>query len=183
MNGCGEHNFLVAMLVDQPGASIKSCMSCDAAFTIGNDVDGNTASIALKLGVFQGCPLSPHLFNAAISLLLLALNSLPDTGVKVFSEDRPGAAAYADDLKTFSSTVDGIKRQHAAVQDFLRWTGMKANPHKYSTTSVQLDVRSLHMTSDLRLQLDGTPDPRTQRLQLLPVFGDRGWLRPRAPSR
>uniref|UniRef100_A0AAV1T9Q8 Reverse transcriptase domain-containing protein n=1 Tax=Peronospora matthiolae TaxID=2874970 RepID=A0AAV1T9Q8_9STRA len=136
MNGCGEHNFLVAMLVDQPGASIKSCMSCDAAFTIGNDVDGNTASIALKLGVFQGCPLSPHVFNAAISLLLLALNSLPDTGVKVFSEDRPGAAAYADDLKTFSSTVDGIKRQHAAVQDFLRWTGMKANPHKYSTTSV-----------------------------------------------
>uniref|UniRef100_A0AAV1T716 Reverse transcriptase domain-containing protein n=1 Tax=Peronospora matthiolae TaxID=2874970 RepID=A0AAV1T716_9STRA len=74
-------------------------------------------------------------------------------------EDRPGAAAYADDLKAFSSTVDGIKRQHAVVHDFLRWTGMKANSLKCSTMSVQRDVRGLHQTSDLGLQLNGTPIP------------------------
>uniref|UniRef100_A0AAV1V8A1 Uncharacterized protein n=1 Tax=Peronospora matthiolae TaxID=2874970 RepID=A0AAV1V8A1_9STRA len=65
-----------------------------------------------------------------------------DTGVKLSSEDRLGAATYADDLKTFSSTVDGIKRQHSVVQDFLRWTGMKANPD-----------------NELGLQLDGSPIP------------------------
>uniref|UniRef100_A0AAV1VP88 Reverse transcriptase n=1 Tax=Peronospora matthiolae TaxID=2874970 RepID=A0AAV1VP88_9STRA len=197
MNGCGEHNFLAATLVDQarrkhqelhvvwydfanafgsvphdllwealhrqgvPPEFVACCrgLYADAAFTIGNAVDGTTAPIALKVGVFQGCPLSPHLFTAAIAPLLHALRLLPDTGVKLSSEDRPGAAAYADDLKAFSSTVDGIKRQHAVVQDFLRWTGMKANPMKCSTMSVQRDTRGLHRTSDLGLQLDGTPIP------------------------
>uniref|UniRef100_A0AAV1T4T1 Reverse transcriptase domain-containing protein n=1 Tax=Peronospora matthiolae TaxID=2874970 RepID=A0AAV1T4T1_9STRA len=197
MNGCGEHNFLAAMLVDQarrkhqelhvvwydfanafgsvphdllwealqrqgvPPEFVACCrgLYADAAFTIGNAVDGTTAPIALKVGVFQGCPLSPHLFTAAIAPLLHALKSLPDTGVKLSSEDRPGAAAYADDLKTFSSTVDGFQRQHSVVQDFLRWTGMKANSLKCSTMSVQRDVRGLHQTSDLGLQLNGTPIP------------------------
>ncbi|KAG4038096.1 hypothetical protein PC123_g26343 [Phytophthora cactorum] len=78
----------------------------------------------------MGCPLSPHLFTAAIAPLLHALKRLPDTGVKLTGVDRPGAAAYADDLKTFSSSVDGVKRKHAVVVDFLRWTGMAANPSK-----------------------------------------------------
>uniref|UniRef100_A0AAV1VP33 Reverse transcriptase n=1 Tax=Peronospora matthiolae TaxID=2874970 RepID=A0AAV1VP33_9STRA len=197
MNGCGEHNFLAAMLVDQarrkhqelhvvwydfanafgsvphdllwealqrqgvPPEFVACCrgLYADAAFTIGNAVDGTTAPIALKVGVFQGCPLSPHLFTAAIAPLLHALKSLPDTGVTMSSEDRPGAAAYADDLKTFSSTVDGIQRQHSVVHDFLRWTGIKANSLKCSTMSVQRDVRGLHQTSDLGLQLNGTPIP------------------------
>uniref|UniRef100_A0AAV1VNY1 Reverse transcriptase domain-containing protein n=1 Tax=Peronospora matthiolae TaxID=2874970 RepID=A0AAV1VNY1_9STRA len=196
MNGCGEHNLLAAMLVDQArrkhqelhvvwydfdafgsvphdllwealqqqGVLTKFVASCrglyaDAAFTIGNAVDGTSAPIALRVWVFQGCPLSPHLFTAAIALLLHALKSLPDTGVKMSSEARPGAAAYADVLKTFSSTVDGIKHQHSVVHDFLRWTGTKANPHNCITLSVQRDVRGLHRTSDLRLQLDGSPIP------------------------
>uniref|UniRef100_A0AAV1VNW4 Reverse transcriptase n=1 Tax=Peronospora matthiolae TaxID=2874970 RepID=A0AAV1VNW4_9STRA len=197
MNGCGEHNFLAAMLVDQarrkhqelhvvwydfanafgsvphdllwealqrqgvPPEFVACCRGiyADAAFTIGNAVDETTAPIALKVGVFQGCPLSTHLFTAAIAPLLHALKSLPDTGVKMSCDDRPGAAAYADDLKTFSSTVDGIQRQHSVVHDFLRWTGMKANSLKCSTMSVQRDVRGLHQTSDLGLQLNGTPIP------------------------
>ncbi|CAI5725966.1 unnamed protein product [Peronospora destructor] len=106
LNGCGEHNFLAATL-------IGSCMSC--SFTIGNAADGTTAPITLQVGLFQGCPLSPRLFNAAIASLLHALKRLPETGVQLSSVDRPGAAAYADDLKTFSSTVDGIKRQHSVV--------------------------------------------------------------------
>jgi len=73
--------------------------------------------------------------------------------------DCPGASAYADDLKVFSSTVAGIKRQHAVVQDFLRWTGMAANPSKCSTLSVQKDTRGLHTPCDLGLQLDGSPIP------------------------
>ncbi|KAG2882551.1 hypothetical protein PC115_g21917 [Phytophthora cactorum] len=118
---------------------ISQCVDCcrglydGAAFTIGNAADGTTAPIRLRVGVFMGCPLSPHLFTAAIAPLLHALKRLPDTGVKLTGVDRPGAAAYADDLKTFSSSVDGVKRKHAVVVDFLRWTGMAANPSKCST--------------------------------------------------
>uniref|UniRef100_A0AAV1U196 Reverse transcriptase domain-containing protein n=1 Tax=Peronospora matthiolae TaxID=2874970 RepID=A0AAV1U196_9STRA len=115
MNGCGEHNFLAAMLVDQArrkhqelhvvwydfanalgsvphnllwealqrqGVSTEFVACCrglyaDAAFTIGNAVDGTTTPIALKVVVFQGCPLSPYLFTAAIVPLLHVLKSLP----------------------------------------------------------------------------------------------------------
>ncbi|KAG3076825.1 hypothetical protein PI125_g21424 [Phytophthora idaei] len=75
----------------------------DAAFTVGNAADGQTDPVTQLVGVFQGCPLSPHLFTAAISPLLHALRQLHDTGVKLSTDDRPGASAYADDLKIFSS--------------------------------------------------------------------------------
>lgn len=66
---------------------------------------------------------------------------------------------YADDLKVFSSTVDGVKKQHSMVQDFLRWSGMVANPGNCSSLSVHRDSRGLQKQCDLGLQLDGTPIP------------------------
>ncbi|KAG3119361.1 hypothetical protein PI125_g2081 [Phytophthora idaei] len=110
-------------------------------------------------GVFQGCPLSPHLFTAAISPLLHALRQLHDAGVKLSTDDHPGVSAYADDLKICSGTVDGVRRQHALVVDFLRWTGMEANPTKCCTMSVQRDSRGVLNTADLGLQLATSPIP------------------------
>ncbi|KAE8881490.1 hypothetical protein PF003_g34466 [Phytophthora fragariae] len=197
VNGCGEHNFLAATLVDQarrkrrtlfevwydfrnafgsvpfallwdalvrlgvPDDYVRMCKGLyeSAAFVVGNAADGTTDPISLRVGVFQGCPLSPQLFNAAISPLLFALQRLPATGVQLSADDCPGASAYADDLKVFSGTEDGIKRQHALVADFLRWTGMAANPNKCCTMSVQRDGRGVLKTEDLQLDLDGTPIP------------------------
>uniref|UniRef100_H3H6I1 Reverse transcriptase n=1 Tax=Phytophthora ramorum TaxID=164328 RepID=H3H6I1_PHYRM len=197
MNGCGEHNFLAATLVDQarrkrrelhvvwydfanafgsvphdllwealerqgvPSPFIACCrgLYADAVFTVGNAADGTTALIALRVGVFQGCPLSPHLFTAAIAPLLHALKRLPDTGVQLSRVDCLGASAYADDLKIFSGTEGGTKRQHALVADFLRWTGMRANPAKCCTMSVQRDTRGVLKACNLGLQLDGAPIP------------------------
>lgn len=122
-------------------------------------MDGTKAPIALQVGLFQGYPLSLHPFTAAIAPFLHALKLLPSTGVQISSVDRLSAAAYADDLKTFRSTMEGIKRQHFLVDDFLRWTGMKANPAKCSTLSVQRDIRDLHKTCDLGLKVEGTPIP------------------------
>uniref|UniRef100_A0AAV1T7F5 Uncharacterized protein n=1 Tax=Peronospora matthiolae TaxID=2874970 RepID=A0AAV1T7F5_9STRA len=73
------------------------------------------------------------------------------------SVDCPGAAAYADNLETLSSTVDCITRQHSTIQEFLRWTGMLANALKVSTMSVQRNIRGLHKTLDVELQLDIIP--------------------------
>uniref|UniRef100_A0AAV1T5M8 Reverse transcriptase domain-containing protein n=1 Tax=Peronospora matthiolae TaxID=2874970 RepID=A0AAV1T5M8_9STRA len=74
-------------------------------------------------------------------------------------DDCPVAAAYADDLKIFSDTEDGIKSQHTLVVDFLRWTGMAANPLKCSTMSVQRNSRYVLQVQDIGLELDGTPIP------------------------
>lgn len=144
-----------------PAQFVACCQGIyDAAgFTIGNAADGITAPIAQRVGVFQGCPLSPHLFTAAISPLLHALKRLPDTGVQLSAVDRPGASAYADDLKVFSDTMDGVKRQHALMADFLRWISMVANPTKCSTMSVQRDSRGVLKTTDLGLQLDRRSPP------------------------
>ncbi|RMX62379.1 hypothetical protein DD238_008123 [Peronospora effusa] len=107
---------------------------------------------------------------------------MPETGVQLSSVDRPGAAAYADDLKIFSSTVDGIKLQHSVVQDFMRWTGMSSNPSKCNTLSVQRDSRGLHPLRPW-IEAGWHPDPCPQRVGLVQVLGDRGWIRPRATTR
>ncbi|KAG2870307.1 hypothetical protein PC114_g27437 [Phytophthora cactorum] len=61
----------------------------DAAFTVGNAADGQTDPVTQLVGVFQGCPLSPHLFTAAISPLLHALRQLHDTGTTSRSSAAP----------------------------------------------------------------------------------------------
>ncbi|POM63981.1 Reverse transcriptase [Phytophthora palmivora] len=86
-----------------------------AAFVVGNATDGTTAPVPLRADISQWCPLSPQLFNTAIGLLLFALLWLPDTGVQLSGEDCPDASAYADALKVFSGSEDGIKRQHALL--------------------------------------------------------------------
>ncbi|KAG3030525.1 hypothetical protein PC121_g13324 [Phytophthora cactorum] len=131
----------------------------DAVFTVGNAADGQTDPVTQLAGVFQGCPLSPHLFTAAISPLLHALRQLHDTGVKLSTDDRPGVSAYADDLKICSGTVDGVRRQHALVVDFMRWTSMEAKPTKCCTMSVQRNSRGVLNTADLGLQLATSPIP------------------------
>uniref|UniRef100_H3H9D1 Reverse transcriptase domain-containing protein n=1 Tax=Phytophthora ramorum TaxID=164328 RepID=H3H9D1_PHYRM len=133
-----------------PPAFVEVCQGLyqDAAFTVGNAADGPTDLVRQLVGVFQGCPLSPHLFTAAISPLLHARERLKDTGVQLSADDRPGASAYADDLKIFSGTADGVKRQHALVADFLP-----------CTMSIQRDHRGVLKACDLELQLDGARIP------------------------
>ncbi|CAI5734333.1 unnamed protein product [Peronospora destructor] len=173
VNGCGEHNFLAAMLIDNspqappivpglrlgvPPEYVSMCKGLydDAAFVVGNAADGTTAPIRQQVGVFQGCPLSPPLFNVAIGSLLFALKTLPTTGVQMSAADCPGASVYADDLKIFSGTEDGITRQHSLVVDFLRWTGMAANSQKCSTMTVQRNSNYVLRAGDIGLTLDNT---------------------------
>eukprot|EP00644_Phytophthora_capsici_P018920 jgi/Phyca11/132671/e_gw1.207.2.1 len=100
VNGCGEHNFLAATLIDNarrkhrplyevwydfrnafgsvpfallwdslqrlgvPPDYVDMCKGLynQASFVVGNAVDGSTAPVEQRVGVFQGCPLSPQLF-------------------------------------------------------------------------------------------------------------------------
>ena len=143
----------------------------DAAFVVGNAADGITAPIPQRVGVFQGCPLSPQLFSAAISPLLHALQRIPGAGVRLSGEDRLGVSAYADDLKIFGDTKVGITQQHGLVEKFLEWSGMTANPSKCRSLGVRRSGTGAAEVDNLDLTLAGSPIPRMTLLDSYTYLG------------
>ncbi|CAI5733080.1 unnamed protein product [Peronospora farinosa] len=156
-----------------PVEYIQMCQGlyADAAFFVGNAVDGSTAAIKQRVGVFQGCPLSPHLFSAAISPLLHALQRLHDSGVQLSGDDRFGVSAYADDLKIFSSSKAGVTKQHGLVAEFLAWTNMTANPAKCRSMGVRRNSSGAVEADDLQLTLDDTMIPTMTHMQSYTYLG------------
>lgn len=131
-----------------------------ALFTVANTADGATNPIPLRMGVFQGCPLSPYLFLVGIMSLVRALQELtPDIGVPVTADRKISVTAYADDLKTFSSSAIGIKKAHSVVVQFLRWSTVQDNASKCALLSVKTDAHG-HLRDDhVELTLDGGITP------------------------
>nr|KAE8920248.1 hypothetical protein PF009_g29456 [Phytophthora fragariae] len=93
-----EMMWFVLQQLGVPPSFVSLCkdLYTDAAFMISNAQDGCTSPIRQLTGVFQGCPLSPHLFTATLIPLLRALQRLPDVGVKLSGDDKPSVTAYAD---------------------------------------------------------------------------------------
>ncbi|KAE9259973.1 hypothetical protein PF008_g33230 [Phytophthora fragariae] len=93
-----EMMWFVLQQLGVPPSFVSLCkdLYTDAAFMISNAQDGCTSPIRQPIGVFQGCPLSPHLFTATLIPLLRALQRLPDVGVELSGDDKPSVTAYAD---------------------------------------------------------------------------------------
>ncbi|TYZ67402.1 hypothetical protein PybrP1_005311, partial [[Pythium] brassicae (nom. inval.)] len=104
--------------------------------TIANGLGGATEPIRHELGVYQGCPLSPTLFIVGIMPLVRALHGLRSSGVQLAADTSVSVSAYADDIKTVSSSADGIRQAHKIVTDFLRWSTMAANASNYTYLGV-----------------------------------------------
>ncbi|CAI5741780.1 unnamed protein product [Peronospora destructor] len=113
----------------------------DSAFVVSNATDGVTDPIRHGVGVYQGCPLSPLLFIAALVLLIRRLARLDDVGVPLAADVRPCTSAYADDIKVFCDSADGIQQCHGVVKRFLAWTGLRANPVKCACLAVTTGPR------------------------------------------
>ncbi len=86
-----------------------------------------------EIGVFQGCVISPLLFNMVFNLLLELLSALTEEvgykfkGAQVTLHD----LAYADDLTLLSRTTAKAQHSLAVVDRFLDWTRtMAAKPSK-----------------------------------------------------
>ena len=74
----------------------------DSFFVVANSKDGATDPVRQEVGVYQGCPLSPLLFIAALVPLVRRLERLNEVGVKLADGVQPCTTAYADDIKVFS---------------------------------------------------------------------------------
>lgn len=84
--------------------------------------------VAIKRGVKQGDPLSPLLFNLVLDPILVRLSEGGD-GFRVGTADI-AVTAYADDLVLFSSSVEGLQRQLAIVDQSLGSVGMSLSVEK-----------------------------------------------------
>ena len=126
-----SHDHLWASL-DSRGADVHLIKLLKALYTDCNTkimTQGKlTKEILLKVGVKQGCPLSPLLFNLAIDPLLYTLER-HGLGVEVNGVN-VAALAFADDLVLVSDSVEGMGRSLAILEEFSALTGLKVQPRK-----------------------------------------------------
>ena len=75
--------------------------------------DGLPAPIAIQSGVRQGCPLSLHIFNLTLEIVL---REIQRTGEGyILGDRRHTTLAYADDLAVIADSPDGMMRLLAAA--------------------------------------------------------------------
>lgn len=90
--------------------------------------EGDTAEIAMKVGVKQGDSMSPLLFNLALDPLIQTL----EREGRGFAADGKSltAMAFADDLVLLSDSWDGMEVNIAILETFCELTGLSVQPSK-----------------------------------------------------
>jgi len=91
-------------------------------------IEGDTSRIGLQVGVKQGDPMSPLLFNLALDPLLRMLKKRGE-GVQVGSNYLT-SLAYIDDLVLLSHDWSGMALNLAILGAFCRLSGLSVNPKK-----------------------------------------------------
>ena len=99
--------------------------------------------ISMEVGVRQGDPLSPLLFNLAIDPLLHALEC-HGRGVKIAGTGLV-AMAFADDLVLLSESWGSMNHNISILDDFCRLTGLKVHARKCFGFMLTPGGRSLRM--------------------------------------
>ena len=96
---------------------------------------GYTEDISLRVGIKQGCPLSPLLFNIALEGLLPILRE-KGTGYQFHNGATVKQLAYADDLCLIAKSKDEITNLLKVVSIFSSWSGLKMNAAKCGCLSI-----------------------------------------------
>jgi hypothetical protein len=95
--------------------------------------DWSSKSFAYEIGVFQGCVISPLLFNMVFNLLLDLLTPLTEKNGYILknSDVIIHDLAYADDLSIISKSPRSAQISLNVMENFLSWTRtMAAKPRK-----------------------------------------------------
>ncbi|KAL7825546.1 hypothetical protein SRHO_G00341280 [Serrasalmus rhombeus] len=93
-----------------------------------NGKGGATPDIPMQVGVKQGDPMSPLLFNLALDPLIRTLNELGKG--YCLSGRMLATLAFADDLALVSDTWDGMAHNLHILDAFCELTGLRVQPKK-----------------------------------------------------
>ena len=120
----------------------------------------STAPIPLKIGVYQGDPLSPLIFNTVMSTLSNSLRALSSCGYTLSGRSSTtNALLYADDVCLVADGPGGAQLLLSQVERWLQWSGMRAKISKCFALSIKA---STSKRFDPALKLEG---------QLIPYKG------------
>lgn len=97
--------------------------------------EGDTAQIAIKVGVKQGDSMSPLLFNLALDPLIQILER-EGQGFAVGDGIATTAIAFADDLALLSDSWEGMVTNIAVLEAYCQLTGLQVQPRKCCGFSV-----------------------------------------------
>ena len=96
---------------------------------------GWTDDIPITVGIKQGCPLSPLLFNLALEGLLREL-ARRGTGYRFENGSCVGQLAYADDLCLVAETKEELEEWMEVVTEFTGWSHLSLNVGKCGCLSM-----------------------------------------------
>ena len=141
--------------------SILDALYSDLSATILTQ-EWTTPSIPLKIGVYQGDPLSVVVFNTVINSLVDTLQTRDDLGYTLSdTQDRINLLQYADDTCIVADGPATCQHLLTMVERWLAWSGMKAKVPKCFSLALQ---GSTGRTFDPQLTLEG---------QTLPFMGNQ----------
>ncbi len=96
---------------------------------------GFTRDLPLRVGIKQGCPLSPLLFNIALEALLPALDKV-GLGYSFANGSTIKQLAYADDRCLTETSKQAVSTSLQLVHEFSVWSGLHLNVSKCGCLSM-----------------------------------------------
>lgn len=124
----------------------------DELFTQFKTKLGCTLQVPNQTGTKQACPLSPILFLFVIEPLLRALDSIKETASIKFSptDTKINHLAFADDIKIFTETWQGIQDLNKLAEEFCEWSLLEISVNKCAFLAIT----------------KGKEDPETRELKI-----------------
>ncbi|XP_051494136.1 mitochondrial enolase superfamily member 1, partial [Apus apus] len=116
---------------------------------------GHSDSIKIQIGVKQGDPMSPLLFNLAVDPLLCKLQECGE-GFQIHSQNIT-ALAFADDLVLLSNSWEGMMKNIEIVETFCNLTGLKTQGEKCHGFYIQPTKDSYKINDCPAWPINGTP--------------------------
>ncbi|KAJ7428232.1 hypothetical protein WISP_01485 [Willisornis vidua] len=117
--------------------------------------EGETEPIRIKVGVKQGDPMSPLLFNLALDPLLCKLEEIGCGFQK--NKETITAMAFADDLVLLSGSWEGMMKNISILETFCDLTGLKTQGEKCHGFYIKPTEDSYTINNCPAWTINGTP--------------------------
>ena len=123
--------------------SLVSSVYTEVACTV-HTSSGYTPLLSPKVGLRQGCPLSPTLFNVYIAVASEYLDMhVPHIGVPIGTQSLLKAIFYADDIVLLASSSASLQRLVSALEVACGALNMSINPAKGKSAILDFSVNPI----------------------------------------